>query len=623
LAKVVIWDAEGLPPQGEQWTVLWRSFSNYSMPNTISIPTLVEENAEILRSRYLAWVYDFGVTCIDGKQLKDHLELRPGFSYWWMTLFVEKCNYGKSPHINDAIRLMALDTWAVDHVMVGASIKLVSANKPLAECISRWCVKLSAKFEWQSTPKVQTKQPWFRCAYQRFPLVLQAAAGLLRYLVERLPLRGVGLTEWQQTDGRITFFSYLFNLDVEAAKEKRYSCRYWGDLPEVLQSEDCKTNWLHLYVKNELLPSAVKAAALIRNFNKTGRDNQVHVTLDSFLSLRVVGQTLHDWSRLSRTGRRLKRYIFPAATPGLDLSPLFVEDWRETTGGLSGMINLLNLNLFLSALKMLPKQRVGVYLQENQAWEVGLIQGWRSAGQGRLVGCPHSSVRFWDLRYFADPRSYSRVGINFLPLPCKIGLNGNAAMETYLSGGYPADNLVQVEALRYLYLNHLHLRPVTEFLATPHSLRLLVLGDYLPSNTHLQLQLLEMAVRNMSTEIIVTLKPHPACPIKPEDYPKLDMTVTMAPLASLFEDCDVAFASAVTTAAVDAYCARIPVVSVLDPKIFNLSPLRGYLGAYTVSTSEELARALVAAVSTRGLIASKEAFFKLDPNLPRWRQLLL
>lgn len=620
LPKVVIWDAEGLPPTSGWTTVLWRSFGNDTTPSVVSIPKLIEANAVTLRKRYMAWIFELGEVRIKGQRLVDHLVLRPGFSCWWMTLFVEKCNFAKSPQIDDAIRLMAFDDWAVDRAV--GSITLASANQPLVECMRLWCAKLGVAFEWQHLPKQSVHLSWVRCIYQSLPLFLRALAWFLHYLVDRWSLHGVGLKKWQKTDGRVTFISYLFNLVPDAAKAGRYESRYWAHLPAELQSGGCKTNWLHLYVKDALLPSAGEAADAIRNFNKTGRGEQIHVTLDSFLTARVALKTLRDWCRLAWTGRRLQQLISSTACDGLDLWPLFAEDWRQSTGGPTAMSNALNLSLFEAAMKFLPKQRVGVYLQENQGWEFALIQAWKAAGQGHLVGSPHSSVRFWDLRYFFDARSYSRMGNNPLPLPDQVALNGKAATAEYLEGGYPADDLVQVEALRYLYLDRDSPLPATGSSASRDCLRLLVLGDYLPANTRLQMRLLEQAAKLLPTDTRITVKPHQACPIRAEDYPSLCMKIVMDPIGTLLDECDVAYASSVTSAAVDAYCAGVPVVSVLDPNALNLSPLRGRKHAFFATTSEELVDALIAAVSTPQLTETKRTFFTLDPTLPRWRKLL-
>jgi surface carbohydrate biosynthesis protein (TIGR04326 family) len=155
------------------------------------------------------------------------------------------------------------------------------------------------------------------------------------------------------------------------------------------------------------------------------------------------------------------------------------------------------------------------------------------------------------------------------------------------------------------------------------SLRILVLGDYILSKTQQQMRLLEKAGQRLPEDAIITVKPHPACPIQPADYPGLRLEVTMKPVSNLLGACDVAYTSSGTSAAVDAYCAGTPVVSVLDPNALNLSPLRGREGVIFASTPEELAHALISAASAPRSAAGQQDFFTLDSKLPRWRKLLL
>ena len=81
--------------------------------------------------------------------------------------------------------------------------------------------------------------------------------------------------------------------------------------------------------------------------------------------------------------------------------------------------------------------------------------------------------------------------------------------------------------------------------------------------------------------------------------------------------------SPVTSAAVDAYCFGLPVITALDSDALNLSPLRNYDDVCFVSTSEELSGALNS-ITLRDVEAyEKKEFFNLDSELPRWKELLL
>lgn len=620
--KVFIWDADGLQPIGNWKTiVLWRGFSDGITQDIVSIPQLIEKNADVLRARYLAWVFELGEQNHKGQRLIDHLQLRGQLSYWWMTDFVEKCNYSKSPEITDAIRLLAFSDWA-DRRNLGC-VTLASANQSLAECMRLWCKISEIKFEWKRLPKPKVHLSWPRRAYAALPVAIQGMTWLVYYLVDRWPLRGVGIDEWQHTKGTITFISYLFNLIPEAKKNGHFESPYWAHLPNALQNEGNKTNWLHIYVKDPLLPNSEMAANSIRDFNSSGRGLQTHTSLDAFLSARVVFRSLSDWGRLLWNSKRLQNIAIPAAHAKIELWPLFVDDWRQSTFGVSALRSLINLNLFQAAMISLPQQKVGVYLQENQGWEFAFIHEWKASGHGRLIGAPHSSVRFWDLRYFFDIRSYNKCGNCPMPLPDRVALNGKAAINAYQSGGYPIKELLQVEALRYLHLDKTVTSTIVNDLVAKKCFRLLVLGDYVAINTRNQMRLLEQAWQALPANIIITVKPHPACPINPADYPNLRMNIVMEPISELLAICDAAYTSVMTSAALDAFCAGVNVISLLDATMLNLSPLRGAVGVSFVSTPNQLALALKSISHSQRGNVNIEDYFTINRELPLWRKIFV
>ena len=617
--SILIWDSEDKPPKVDAKLVLWRAFPNHLTLHAISIPNLIEANAVEFKERYLAYVYELGELQISGLRLIDHLELRPGFSFWWMNQIVES-DYGKSPQLFNAIAILAFADWAKNRLI--DRIILATANRSLCESLRMWCKAKEVIFEWQQiTPNTDQKFN-MRRIYTMLPPALQAVSFLLRYTLKHWSLRGAGLHSWRRSQGSITFISFLANLDPKAINEGRFMSHYWAQLPDTLINIGLKTNWLHLYVNNPLVPSVRKAINLMHNFNQKGAGKQNHVTLDSFLSVRVVLRAFIDWGRMALRARSLMSRISNSPQPLAYLSPLLARDWQESCFGRNAMHSALYYNLFEAAVNSLSKQRIGVFLQENQVHEMALIHAWRSAGQGTIIGVPHSSVRFWDLRYFSDPRTFEHRGKNAMPMPDAVALNGQAATETYCSGGYPKKQIVQVEALRYQHLADVQSRRMRSLRSKILPMKLLVLGELLERDTHNQLCLLEEAASMVPHDLAITIKPHPVCPLQPQDYARLDMTVVNEPIEQLLHKCDVAYTGSITSAAIDAYLTGIPVVSMLDPRRLNLSPLRGYAGVYFVSNAADLTQALVKILATYTMTTPDQEFFTLDEDLPRWRELL-
>lgn len=584
-----------------------------------SLPRLVEEQADSMRERYLAWIYELGGAHIEGKRLVDHLELRPGFSYWWMTLIAEKCNAYKSLYILDIFKLLVLEKLVIEHSV--SSIVLMSGDKTLVKTFRVWCKNAGLLLKWRPSQGRISSASWIKKLYHILPRPLQAAIYLARYIWQRWPLRQHNADRNAFNSADMTLVDYLIHLDQKALATGRFVSNFWTELVGALEDSGLKVNWLHHYVQHEAVSSPKQARELILRFNQSGKGRQFHACLDAELSISVLLAVLRDYSRLVWMSIRLStinRQFKPSGS-NLDFWPLFKMDWYNSMSGSKAIWNCLVLNLFERTFRRLPRQALGVYLQENQSWEKALIYAWRSCGHGQIIGVVHSTVQYWNLRYFHDQRNYQSIGNNDVILPDKVALNGLTAVKAFREGGYPENQIVEVEALRYLYMaNQSKARGKSENKSPV--LRVLVFGDYLTSATRQQMQWMETAAKSLPSNTQYIAKPHPFCAINSGDYPSMKMSVTNAPLAELLADCDVVFTSNLTSAAVDAYCTGLPVVSVLDSNSFNMSPLRGLEGVVYVTNPTELADALRNACSREHVMA--KPFFCLDKALPRWRRLL-
>ena len=95
----------------KRFQIMWSSYNCGNDKNVVSMPKLVEENSDKLRKQYLSLVYSLGEEKIKGIKLSEYFKINPEFNFWWMTLIAEKCNFAKSPQINDIIKLIMLKDW--------------------------------------------------------------------------------------------------------------------------------------------------------------------------------------------------------------------------------------------------------------------------------------------------------------------------------------------------------------------------------------------------------------------------------------------------------------------------------------------------------------------------------
>lgn len=617
-APITVWDSSADASGRAGPIYRWNGYAETE--SVRSLFRYAEIHGDRFRERYLAWIHELGESQIEGQRLVDHLALDDGLSYWWMTPFVEKSPW-KTPSVIDAIRLFAIEEIVV-HQRPGA-LRLVSANRNLHLTLRDLCRNLGMSYGWERIPNGQLRQLSLRSIYRALPQPVQGLLDLVRYVRARWPLRKAEKSRWFDGDRSLFICSYFFHIDVDLAKKGRFHSQYWGGLHDLMEEMGLTANWLQIYYPHAAVPNPKVALDWARRFNRQRQTQGFHFFADAYVSWRALPRVLKRWFKLTLVCWRVRgiKWAFSPAGSRLSLWPLMQRDWHAAMRGSVAVSNLLWVELFDEAMRDIPRQRKGLYLCENQAWERAMIHAWRKHGHGELIAVAHSTVRFWDLRYFIDARTLGRRGPYSMPRPDRIALNGKAAMDAYLSMDYPKEAIAECEALRYGYLNSL--RGAASLSGVKGAAKkVLILGDFMPSAMVKMLELIEAAARQLSPPLSYTVKPHPNFMIKAENYPSLNLEIVTGPLENFIQDYDIAYSSNLTSAAVDAYLAGLPVVVMLNATELNFSPLRGQSGVRFVSTPEELADSLRTYDQKMTRHPDRSDFFFLDPELPRWRSLL-
>ena len=188
----------------------------------------------------------------------------------------------------------------------------------------------------------------------------------------------------------------------------------------------------------------------------------------------------------------------------------------------------------------------------------------------------------------------------------------------YINNGCPNDKVIEVEALRYLHLEHKN----EKLYSKVYDNTVLIFGDYLDKHNVHMMRLLQRASYYIDREIRYLIKPHLNCPISVEDYPELNITLTNTTISTLIEKYSVAYTGIATTASVDAYCKGNLVITALNPEYLNLSPLRLYKDVEFIKNPKELA-AILNNINFKSKECTKyKDYFYINPNIPKWKLLL-
>lgn len=593
---------------GSSQILLW----NYSDDLTCqSILSYVEKNSDYVRGKYLKFIFDMGESKNRTNSLKELLKIDDNLSFWWMTIPAKKINYLPESNVKDCLKLIALELYIKNKNI--NDIKIRTKNPLLIDALKIFCADKGIVLTWQS---ILLQRLSFKLNYliELIISVPKALAWIILYSIECHQYVKKGRKNFSENKKNINFFTYFSHVDKD---RKEINFNYWGNLPKVLSEKGIGANWLHIYVRRGFYGAHREVINHLHFLNKKYKD-QNHFLLESFMGFDVISKGLINAYKIYNNIFKINKVLISSAS-GIYCNYLFpfAEYDLKRSFNLDYLIKkLVSHNLLEKFCLLLNNDSASIYLQENQSWELSLIYLRRKHKINSLVGYPHTTIRYWDLRYFHDKNAF--IDRYFpLPIPNKIAINGAASLNHHLKSGYPASMLVKVEATRYSKRSSFAVR-----LRKDNEIKLLILGDYLSENTRSILDILVAAVPGIEGRIRLVLKPHPSCAIDYGEYEDILESITHEQLSLIIGDFDAVFCSSLTSSAVDAYLFGVKVFALIDKKNVNTSPLRSSSDVIFILNSQDLSGELNNLENLNNTMRKEDKqYFYLDDDLPGWKVL--
>ena len=593
--------------------ILWKGFS--SNPNIISITQLTEKWSDSIRDEYLDFIYKLGKNILDNNNIIDALKIRETLSAWWFGLLVEKSNLSKSIYINDLIKLLTLKKWMRNKKI--SKITLYSDNKNLIFTFKNFCKNSNIAFDLKIIKKETKLNLNHKKIFFSLPYFVRGFIWLIYKILYNFPLIIKSSNDWKKTQKKYIFVSYLFNMKNSDKENFLYST-YWGKLPKKLKEKNIKTSWIHLFVKDNYIKNSYQASKLIDNLNNNN-NLQNHITLYSFMNIRVIYRVFIDWLKVLKIINKIQIYKHFPNYKEFNFWKFYKNDWYDSFIGKDAIDNLIYLNLFQEAFKFCEQSSIVSYLLENQGWEIAMLGICRKFNIDKTIGFSHAASRYWDLRSFYDRREYLNKNKLSLPRPKILAVNSKYALDQYLIYGYPKKQIKLVEALRHSYLSKNY--PSTKK-CIKNKKSLLVLGDYENENTADQLYILNELPKDILVDLEIIYKPHPGSTLDLSTFSALSMNFREEPISELLPLTNLVYCGTATSASVDAFSFGSKVIIYNDPKILNLSPLRKFKEVIFVMNPTQLEEELVKFFSENIYTSTRRAIFELSEDLPLWKNLL-
>ena len=443
-----------------------------SEKNLLDIFSLIDKNRHNIRKKYLLWIYQIQNLKIKEKNIIKHLKIDENFSFWWMLPISEKSNFMKSFQINEILKLIALE----EYINKNKFKKIYShgLNKKTNEVISFIAKKNKILFFSEDEKKTIS----FNFAIINF---FKALSWLLIYLYKRRFLFGLNVSNWNKSKNKLCIVNYLFDLNFNLLDKKKMSSGYWSHLIDKIHSKNIGINWLNIYFENEEIYHSKKAKSIIRKLNGVN-SNDVHLTLDSFLNLKIIILSLTTWLKIFYKSFILNKKIIIKSYKKNNFFVILSDEFSNNLQNHHSLKNILTYFLMNEAFKKISKQNTCIFPNENQQWEMALLKNYFINNHKNIIGYQHSTSRFWDLRTYYSKENYKKGNIlTSYPRPNKLAIHSKIFYKILKECGYPIKNLKLVETLKYTKLINKNLKKNINTIPIPNKNKIiitLVLGAF-------------------------------------------------------------------------------------------------------------------------------------------------
>lgn len=582
-------------------------------PNGESVLDLEARHFLQIRQEFLEFVCALGESRVQGKKLKDHLRLEDGFSAWWISSLFERhpvC-YGQS--LFEIFKLRALELYLTENPC--SALHLHGNDTTLAVVLSQLCHALNISFHQHSdgpTPQISFKQ--------RVKQALRACSvtNTLLYAAKAL-YWWFGTRRRFPNKPRVTACKGLLlgtwfpNVDRRAAAEGRFRSRYWEDAHGILP-QDVPVHWffVHADPKEKLQINAQLRDAL-RPAPGTGDMTFWEECVTPYAAMCAFGQ----WLSVAGKARKLRAEIsniFVWPNSHLNVFPYLHDVWHESTQGGFLLDQLLCRKGIQAYCRAIGPQNACLTSTELQSWERLLFEEQNRQNCPHVLAIQHAVVRDADFRFFVAEKQWADPEFTRM-MPHMFYANGKSGLKAMRQGGFLADRLDMVEAVRFMHLAHAEPLPRTP------PLRLLVAASYFAEETEGMLKLLAKVAAGSGNPLFrnIVIKPHPLLPIDHlvGKYFSTKPAIADGPIENYLTPGTVVFAESGTSVALLALCRGLPLLLYVAENTFDLGIIQANTPVRRVRTVSDLLSALPPAPQS----CTIDDYFCLDTSLLRWRAL--
>tara|TARA_A100001011_G_scaffold400077_2_gene512162 strand:+ start:376 stop:2130 length:1755 start_codon:yes stop_codon:yes gene_type:complete len=563
---------------------------------SISIIEYIEQNEDLYKRKYFEQIEKIGYYKLTkDKNIFQECQYKLTYNLWQMSSIMEK-SFFKTPKIFEHIKLIAL--LDIINSKKPDQVNIVGCNVETAGLLTSLKKSTTFKFENIINDSKAT------CIYKSIKKNLRFEA--LLWLSNQFfkKIKSPRIRKKRKQENSIFIMDYFVHLNFIKNKPSFYSSNIWEPLLKKLPKNH-SIYFLHHFIPTKKIKSISKAAKKVNDFNL--HKNQFHNFLDLNLNLIIFFKAFFNFILFQlKTKKIISSLKKETLNEHNSIKFKFLKNFfKKSLTGKELMQNILYIELFDDFFKKIEHQKTGIYLQENQGWEFAFINAWKKYRHGKLFAFNSASISNWDLRYLY-PFDNKKISLIKQKLPDKFLVGSKHYKKLYTKYGYKKNNVLEVEALRYLK----HSKKLDKL---PKG-KILIMGSITKSENAFMIDTIRPLFLKLN-QYKWYFKSHPASTYIINDK---NIKLITTDLNEIAKGLDFVICPSDSSVAIDCYFLRLNFLILLKKGVPNTSPLKNIDGIKFAYNTNDITKLIL----TKHQKSIKEDFFSLDQNLKNWNLIL-
>ncbi len=570
--------------------ILWNDFYSSTKKKVFSISTILEKDKINFKKKFLRLAYLYRKKTWKNSLLNNLID--DDFETFFLSSL-----FNQSAYVDNCLHFILIKFLVLADFLKKEKIKKLTINikdRDISHLIEKYCEYKKITYN-----NISKKDFFFNFDKKKFLKKIEYFYKIVQ-IIRKIKFKSQ--KEFHSQKGEILILDIFTHFNNSEAINGKFVSSYWGSLYNKIFQNNINAKWVHIFYAQKNIKNLKSANKCVDKFN-IKLNNNAHFILENFFSYKDLFKAFKIYAKFFLSFLFNYQSIkIKHKSPFYGFNKIFHPYLIDTFIGYTAIRNIIFYLSIKNLIGEIKEPSLGLYIMENQTFEIILNHLWKKKFSSEILGFPHSCVRFWDLKYF-----FIKPEVNKFYFPNKVCIHSKDTYEWAKYLKLSNQQILDVESIRHENVQNSKKVQVN---APPKNI--IIYGDLDDTSSYNLCNI----IQNISN-INFFFKNHPASSFNKENIKFKNITFIDHDLD--FDEIDCVITANGSTTAFKPYYSKFPFLIYLSPDFFNLSPINNLSNDVFF---HDIASFEVCLNKIREIRLKNEKLHLIDKNCIRWIDVL-